>query len=93
VFKRLRLAVPGLYGPAAGARRWETLAAGWPGVTRASASATTGNLLLEYEPPLLTAEQLLAKVQAVLAPTALSTSPAADGRLERRRPRSEHPEM
>ncbi len=75
---RLRLAVPGLRRDAGMASRLAAAAGEWPGVRRVTASATTGTLLLEFDPGALQPEELPARIEACLA--ALAGHPAADSR-------------
>jgi membrane-associated phospholipid phosphatase len=61
---RVRLSVPGLKHTPERARRVEVLAADWPGVRGARASATTGSLLLEFDPATTTMPALVARAQS-----------------------------
>ena len=61
---RVRLSVPGLKHSPERARQFQALAADWPGVRGARASAATGSLLLEFDPAATTMPALVARAQS-----------------------------
>jgi membrane-associated phospholipid phosphatase len=64
---RVRLTVPVLRRDPDRTRQLEGRAAAWRGVRRATASATTGSLLLEYDPAATTVQALASQAQAEAA--------------------------